>query len=158
VSAAYFEALFKLGNLIIMPLWLLLFFAPNSRWAEKLFAGRYVLLLLAVLYALAVVPALGSNPQFLTALLNPTMSGVQMLLSSDGGASAGWIHYLCFDLFVALEIRERAKERNHSFWWVSPVFFLVLMLGPLGWLVFELVSYGLTTLVPREAKVRSTIS
>ena len=158
MNAAYFETLFKVGNVLIMPLWLLLFFAPKSRWAEKLFASRDVLLLLAALYGMAVVPALGSNPQFLTALLNPTMSGVQMLLSSEGGASAGWIHYLCFDLFVALEIRQRAQVRNHSFWWVSPVFFLVLMLGPLGWLIFELVSYALRTFSPREAKVRSTIS
>jgi len=131
---------FQFGNVLILPLWMLLFFAPTTTIATRLFEKRTVLLVFAALYSAVVVPVLTQNPASLAVLLKPTLPGVQGLLSSEGGAVAGWIHFLCFDLFVAAEIRARALARGHSFFWVSPIFFLVLMLGPLGWLVFEAVS------------------
>jgi hypothetical protein len=137
---------FKLGNALILPLWALLFFAPRSKLADRVFKNRTVLLVLAALYIVVVVPVLFQSPSSLGALLSPTLPGVQLLLSSDGGAVAGWIHFLCFDLFVAAEIRERALHRGHSFSWVSPIFFMVLMLGPLGWLFFECLSFGMIRL------------
>jgi hypothetical protein len=71
----------------------------------------------------------------------PTLPGVQALLGSPGGASAGWIHYLCFDLFIGALVWRTALRRGQSFAWVSPLLILVLMVGPLGWLSYEAVSW-----------------
>ena len=96
--------------------------------------------LFALFYVLAVVPAVLADPTALAVLMQPTLAGVQGLLGSPGGASAGWIHYLCFDLFVGVAVWKSARERKHSFSWVSPVLGLVLMFGPLGWLTYEGIS------------------
>lgn len=96
--------------------------------------------LLALIYALTVVPALVSHPESLAALAQPTLEGVKGLFGSDAGAAAGWIHYMCFDLFVGLAVWKSARERGQGFFWVSPVLGLVLMFGPLGWLAYESIS------------------
>lgn len=138
------EVWFTIGNALILPFWGLLFFFPRSKATEWVFERSRVspLHLLALIYAIAVVPALVSNPEGLAALARPTLEGVKGLLGSDAGASAGWIHYLCFDLFVGVAVWKSARERKHSFSWVSPVLGLVLMFGPLGWLTYEGISRG----------------
>ena len=150
MTSEYLLLAFKIGNALILPFWALLFVAPRSKLADRFFGSRAALLVLALLYSVVVVPVLATNPSALSALLDPTLPGVQELLSTDGGAVAGWIHFLCFDLFVAAEIRERALKRGHAFYWVSPIFFAVLMLGPLGWLIFEIVSWSVMRLKSRQ--------
>ena len=49
---------------------------------------------------------------------------------------AGWIHYLCFDLFIgSWEVRD-AKAQGISHWLVIPCLFLTFMFGPVGLLLY----------------------
>lgn len=136
------ELWFNIGNALILPFWGMLFFMPQSKATDWVFQRSKVspLHLLALIYAITVIPALLSNPENLAALARPTLEGVKGLLGSDAGAAAGWIHYLCFDLFVGVAVWKSARDRKHGFFWVSPVLGLVLMFGPLGWLTYELIS------------------
>ncbi len=136
------EFLFTVGNALILPCWALILFFPRSKVTDRVFrrSGFSPLHLLALFYVLAVVPALLASPESLVALARPTLEGVMGLLGSESGAAAGWIHYLCFDLFVGVSVWRTAGERAHSFLWVSPVLATVLMLGPMGWLTYELIS------------------
>jgi hypothetical protein len=133
---------FTVGNILILPAWGLIVLFPRFQLTEWVFARDRLspLHLLALFYALAVVPGLFSSPEALAALARPTLEGVKGLLGSDAGAAAGWIHYLCFDLYVGVAVWRSARERNFSFWWVSPLLGLVLFFGPLGWLSYELLS------------------
>ena len=133
------EVCFTVGNALILPFWGLLFFLPGSKVTHWVFerSGISPLHLLALIYAVTVVPALAAHPESLVALAQPTLAGVKELFVSDVGVAAGWIHYLCFDLFVGVAVWKSARERKHSFSWVSPVLGLVLMFGPLGWLTYE---------------------
>jgi hypothetical protein len=133
------EFLFSAGNAFVLPCWALLIFFPNSKLTRFLFEdSRFSpALVLAVFYAFSVVPALLLNPDALAVLARPTLNGVQVLLSSEQGAAAGWIHYLCFDLLIGITIWKTARKKHQSFLWVSPVLVLVLMLGPLGWLIHQ---------------------
>ncbi len=136
------EFLFTIGNALILPCWALIIFFPRSRVTDRVFrrSGFSPLHLLALIYVLAVVPALLASPEALVALARPTLEGVMALLGTESGAAAGWIHYLCFDLFVGVTVWKTAAERAHSFLWVSPILAMVLMLGPLGWLCYEVTS------------------
>jgi len=135
--------LFEWANLLVIPCWALLVFLPRATVTRRLFGHpRWAPPhLFALFYGLAVVPAVLADPAALSVLLRPTLPGVQALLGSPGGASAGWIHYLCFDLFIGALVWRTALRRGQSFAWVSPLLILVLMVGPLGWLSYEVVSW-----------------
>jgi hypothetical protein len=145
------EFLFSVGNLMILPCWVLLIFLPHARVTVFLFDHARVspALILAALYGVAVVPALIAHPEAFSALARPTLAGVRELLGSEQGLAAGWIHYLCFDLLVGISVWRSARQRGRSFLWVSPILLLVLMLGPLGWLLDRLVS-GVSSAVLRS--------
>ena len=136
------STLFTLSNAWIIPFWALLIFAPNSKVTTSIFETvRFnPMHILAVIYGVLVSQTVIFSPQSLAVLAQPTLEGVQQLLGSPSGAAAGWIHYLCFDLYVGTQVWKAARARKHRFLWVSPVLFLVLMLGPLGWLIFEVSS------------------
>jgi hypothetical protein len=142
MTPAYAPVLFGLGNLLILPCWLLLIAAPRSRAARYLFDrdGLAPMHVLAAMYAAVVLPALAADPAAFAALARPELPGVQALLGAPAGAAAGWLHFLCFDLLVGVQVRARALERGQSFAWVGPLLALVLMLGPLGWLTYETIS------------------
>ncbi|MEY3901351.1 MAG: hypothetical protein RL189_657 [Pseudomonadota bacterium] len=135
-------SMFNFSNTLILPFWLMLIFLPRSNITRRFFSNPNFspMQLLAILYAIMVIPALVSSPQILTALARPTLEGIQTLMSSPAGAAAGWIHYLCFDLFVGVSVWRKAIDKNQSFLWVSIVLMMVLMFGPLGWLIHELAS------------------
>lgn len=139
---SYWESLFSIGNTLVLPFWVLLIFFPHSRWTERIFEARRLSPshLFAFIYGLLAVPALIANPAGVSVLINPTLAGVQNLLGSPAGAAAGWVHYLCFDLFVGASVWRAAREGRKRFLWVSPLLFLILMLGPLGWLLFQAAS------------------
>jgi hypothetical protein len=135
------EFLFTVGNLLILPCWALLIFLPHARITVFLFDHPRVppALILAALYGFAVVPALMAHPGALSALARPTLAGVRELMGSEQGLAAGWIHYLCFDLLIGISVWRSARQEGRSFLWVSPVLALVLMLGPLGWLLDRII-------------------
>ena len=135
--------LFEAANLLVLPCWALLIVFPRAAWTRRFFENPRLgpMHLLALFYVLAVIPAVLADPGALSVLSRPTLAGVQGLLGSPGGAAAGWIHYLCFDLLVGVMIWRSAHRREQSFLWVSLVLVLVLMVGPLGWLAYESVSW-----------------
>ncbi len=55
------------------------------------------------------------------------------LFDNPWGALAGWVHYLCFDLFVGRFIMNDAPEGGYR---LAPVLFLTLMAGPVGFLLY----------------------
>jgi hypothetical protein len=48
----------------------------------------------------------------------------------------GWVHFLAFDLAVALWIRSDAAAAGIAHGWLLPVYALTLMFGPAGLLLY----------------------
>lgn len=115
--------------------------APRSRWTRKLMSGPWICALLSVLYAALVVPNIG---ELLPHLSRPTLEGIQALLSTPLGATAGWLHFLAFDLFVGRFIWNDVVEHNRSLWGLRAILPMTLMFGPLG-----LLGFLLWTRIPR---------
>ncbi len=130
------ETLFPLSSLLVMPFWLLLIFLPRWRVTERLMAGPWTAVPAALLYAVLVLPRFG---EVFTAVSNPTLPGITALLGDPAGATIAWVHFLAFDLFVARWVYLDGRSRQISSWFVSPILFFVLMLGPVGFLLYLVV-------------------
>lgn len=131
-----FETIFSLSSLLVMPFWLLLIFLPRWRVTERLTAGPWLAVPAALLYAVLVLPRF---VEIFSAVANPTLPGIATLLGDPAGATIAWVHFLAFDLFVGRWVYLDGRSRNISAWFTSPILFLVLMLGPVGFLLYLVV-------------------
>ncbi len=127
------EIIFQLSSLLVMPFWLLIIFLPHWQWTRRTMASPWVVAPAALLYALLVIPSLVS---LLPQLANPQLDVIAPLLGTPQGATIAWVHFLAFDLFVGRWAYLDSRQRGTSAWIVSPVLFLILMVGPLGLLLY----------------------
>lgn len=136
------DLIFTITNGYAMLMWLILAFAPRrAPIVTAIFYGGIGLL--ACTYAVIVIPLMtgmidggsGEAPDF------STLAGVRQLLSSPGGATIGWIHYLAFDLFVGLWVARNADKYGFARWLQIPILLFVLMLGPLGLVLYLLLRF-----------------
>ena len=130
------ETFFSLIGLLVMPFWLLLIFLPRWRVTERVMAGPWTAVPAAILYAVLVLPRFGT---VFTAVTNPTLTGITALLGDPTGATIAWVHFLAFDLFVARWVYLDGRSHNISPWFISPILLFVLMLGPVGFVLYLVV-------------------
>ncbi len=140
--------IFRLSNLLMLPLWVLMILLPRWRWTTRILRSPLVSAAPAALYAALVLPRLG---EIWPAVTRPTLSGTVVLLGSPAGATIAWVHFLAFDLFVGRWIYLDSRQRRVSAWLMVPVLFLALMLGPAGFL-FYLVVRSVAAVSPTSAK------
>jgi hypothetical protein len=129
------ETIFAVSNLIIMPFWLSMIVFPGRLFTARLLSYPWICGVLALLYGLLVIPAI---PELLPLLLKPELPSIQKLLSTPLGATAGWLHFLCFDLFVGRWIWQDSLDRNGSRLHLRLSLALTLMFGPLGLLGYAI--------------------
>mgnify|MGYP003577872345 CR=1 FL=1 len=67
-----------------------------------------------------------------------SISEVRALFASDSALTAGWLHYLAFDLFVGSWIVADGLKRHISVLLILPCLPLTFLFGPLGLLLFIL--------------------
>jgi hypothetical protein len=127
------DLIFSFSALLVMPFWLLMIALPGWHWTRRIMASLLVAVPAALLYAALVVPQLGTA---LPLLLRPSLDGIRALLGTPAGATVAWAHFLTFDLFVGRWAYLDSRERGLSAWLVSPILFAVLMVGPLGLLLY----------------------
>ena len=127
------DTVFQLSNLLVLPFWILMIVLPHWRWTKRILGSLWPVVPFVALYAILILPQLGNA---LGSLLNPTLPGIIALLSRPEAATAGWVHYLAFDLFVGRWAYLDSRERNLSAWLVSPILFIILLLGPFGFLLY----------------------
>ena len=125
--------IFSLSSLLVMPFWFLMAFLPRWRWTQRIINSPLVAVPAAILYVVLILPQVSS---ILTGLMNPSLSGVMTLLATPAGATAAWVHFLAFDLFVGRWVYLDSQQKNISPWIMAPNLFLVLMIGPAGYLAY----------------------
>ncbi len=137
---------FSLSNMVVLPAWALLIFAPGWSRTQSLVHALWIPVLLGAVY-MGII-AMGSPAPEGSGF--DSLDGVTRLFSSPTTMLAGWVHYLVFDLFVgAWEVRD-ARRLGLSHIWVVPCLVLTFVLGPLGLMVYLLwrgVLRGSTTLI-----------
>ena len=127
------DRLFSLSNLTVMPFWLLMIVLPRWRWTERIMRSPLVALLPALLYAALVLPRFGA---IFAAVRTPSLAGIVTLLGIPEGAIIAWAHFLAFDLLAGRWAYLDSRERGISALLMAPVLFFILMLGPIGFLLY----------------------
>ena len=138
------ETLFALSNLLVLPFWVLMIALPHWRWTKRVMASLWSVVPPALLYAALVAPQLA---EALPALMNPSAAGIAALLGTPAGATVAWAHFVTFDLFVGRWAYPDSRERGLSAWVMAPVLFAVLMVGPVGLLLY----LAVRALLPRKS-------
>lgn len=126
-----YDQLFSLGGTLVLPFWVLMIVLPRWRWTERIIASPLVALGPALIYLALVLPQVGSiMGEF------GTLAQVAALLGSPLGATAGWMHFLAFDLLVGRWAYLDSRQREIHPLLMAPTLFLILMFGPIGFLLY----------------------
>ena len=64
---------------------------------------------------------------------------MQLLFTDGWAATAGWMHYLAFDLFMGAWIARTLMQAGLSRLWLVPLLPLTFLFGPAGFLAAEVV-------------------
>jgi hypothetical protein len=130
--------MFSVANTIALMSWIALaisLFAPATRiWIQRI-TGYWVPGLFALIYVYCIWKGFRQTADGGFG----SIVAVRTLFANDSALTAGWLHYLAFDLFVGTWIvRQGTLERLHPLLLLLclPVTF---MLGPVGFLLYLII-------------------
>jgi Domain of unknown function (DUF4281) len=126
--------IFRIVSFISILGWGLIVFLPSWAYTSTL-TTFVVVALLCVFYVYLLFFA---RPQGISKPQGSffTLAGILQLFQNPRAVLAGWVHFLAFDLMVALWIRSDAASHNIAHGWLVPIYLLTLMFGPAGLLAY----------------------
>ncbi len=125
--------IFDLSGLLAMIGWAILIFLPR-RFAPLFWIPQFVIpLILGVIYAVLIVPNFASAGGGFGSIAE-----VRTLMQSDAALTAGWLHYLAFDLFVGCWIARQSDAARIPRVIQAAFLLATFMFGPLGLALFLL--------------------
>ncbi len=133
------ESIFSIANTLALIGWILLIFIPRWSWTRKIVVAGTIPLLLSVAYLVLIVLFFGQADGGFDSLEN-----VMKLFTNKWAVLVGWIHYLAFDLFVGSWEVKDSQEKGVSHWFVIPCLILTFLLGPIGFLLYNVIRFFVT--------------
>jgi Domain of unknown function (DUF4281) len=128
------DLVFSLANTAVLPAWLLLAAAPRWMVTRRLVrSGAWPLLLAATYAALILSHYLG--PHGAEGGFS-SLSDVRALFQNPWALTAGWVHYLCFDLAVGIWEVQDAERRGLPRILLLPALLFTFLVGPVGLLLY----------------------
>jgi hypothetical protein len=128
------DTIFAIANNGILIFWLLLIVAPGWRVTRILVHSVAIPVVLGLtyiwLFAWAAASGLPAGASF------SSLHGVTAFFSSPLALTAGWVHYLVFDLFIGAWETRDAQRRGISHLLVVPCLIVTLLVGPVGLLLY----------------------
>ena len=135
-----FEVIYLWGNLIVLPLWLLLIFLPTSNLSKVLINSITIPLLFSIAYIYVGYQIfLLEIPIYNAFNLYQGIDELYALFADEGFLLIFWLHFLAINLFVGSWIA-RDGIRNNI---VKKIIFLPLIFvyftGPVGLLLYWII-------------------
>ena len=122
--------LFAIVNPVALLGWALLVLAPRWRGTRAVVLSGALPLLLATIYAALIGYQILAHPAAGGGF--GSLAEVAALFREPWALLAGWVHYLCFDLWVGAWETRDAQRRGVPHWALVPCLVATFMLGPLG--------------------------
>jgi hypothetical protein len=130
------DKIFSLCSTLAMAGWIILIFLPFWFHSDKFILG-IIIALLSIVYAWLLIETFRMDDvkKF------GSLQGVMELFDNPVMVTAGWVHYLAFDLLAGIFIKRNGNKHNISHWLLAPCMFLAFMFGPVGILLYLLVRF-----------------
>jgi len=136
------DSIFQTCSTIAIAGWLvLLILSPFWSSFDRFLIG-FVITLFAIIYTWLVFQVFGSGDLFQMDSFGEkfgSLNGVMELFTNKTSVTAGWIHYLAFDLLTGIWIKKNAQKYNIHHLILIPCLLFTFMLGPIGLLLYLLV-------------------
>ena len=129
------DSIFQTCSTIAMVGWIvLLIISPFWSSFDKFLIG-IIITLFTIVYAWLIFQVFtpGDFEKF------GSLNGVMELFTDKTAVTAGWVHYLAFDLLTGIWIKKNAQKYNIHHLILIPCLLLTFMLGPMGLLLYLLV-------------------
>ena len=129
------DSIFQACSTIAMAGWIVLLVASPFWMSFDKFVIGIIITLFAIVYIWLIAQSFSADDFEKFGSLN----GVMELFTNRTAVTAGWVHYLAFDLFTGTWIKKNSIKYNISHWLLIPCLFLTFMLGPVGLLLYLLI-------------------
>jgi Domain of unknown function (DUF4281) len=133
------DTIFSLCNSIALAGWLILIFLPFWSNRDKFIVG-IIVTLFGIIYSWLIFSSF--DPSVFQSF--STLDGVMGLFTNKTMVTAGWVHYLAFDLMAGIFISRNARLHGINHWLTVPCLFFTFMLGPFGLLLYLLLRLAVT--------------
>ena len=130
------ELVFAIANNGILLFWLLLIVAPAWRGTQILVHSVAIPVALGLTYIWLLSTAVFGGQGAPAGASFFSLHGVAALFSSPFALTAGWVHYLVFDLFVGAWEARDARRRGVPQLALIPCLIVTLLVGPVGLLSY----------------------
>ena len=135
-----FEVIYLWANLIVLPLWILLIFLPNSNLSKVLINSITIPLLFSIAYIYAAYQIfLLEIPIYNAFNLYQGLDELYALFADEGFLLIFWLHFLAINLFLGSWIARDGVRNNIG----KKIIFLPLIItyftGPLGLLLYWII-------------------
>ncbi len=129
------DSIFQACSTIALAGWIVLLIASPFWMPFDKFVIGIIITLFTIVYAwlIALSFTTGDFEKF------GSLNGVMELFTNRTAVTAGWVHYLAFDLLTGTWIKKNSIKYNISHWLVIPCLFFTFMLGPVGLLLYLLI-------------------
>ncbi len=128
------DRVFQICNSIAPLAWILLVFFPRWKWTKIIILQGIVPLILGLVYLSLIVLFFGEGEGDFNSL-----NGVMKLFTNPWTVTAGWIHYLAFDLFIGSWEVSNSKKLGIKHYLIVPALLLTFFFGPIGLLLYFLI-------------------
>lgn len=126
------DSVFQTCSTIAMAGWLILIItSPFWSSFDKFLVG-IVVTLFAIVYAWLIFQVF--RPEDFEKF--GSLTGVMELFTDKTAVTAGWVHYLAFDLLTGIWIKKNAQKYGIHHLILLPCLLLTFMLGPIGLLLY----------------------
>ena len=134
------ESIFQICSGLAFLGWVILLFAsPFWFQADKFLVG-ILIVILCIVYTWLI---LGHFKVEDTGKFG-SLEGVMSLFTDKWVVTAGWVHYLAFDLFVGTWVKRNSLKYNIPHLLVVPCLLFTFMLGPIGLLLYLMIRWART--------------
>lgn len=128
------SALFEISSLFAGIGWIVvIFISPYWKDFDKFLTG-VIIALLALVYTWLNFS--NFSPDILKNF--SSLEGVMKIYQNPELVTAGWVHFLVFDLFAAVWIKKNSLDKGIGHAWILPSLVFTCIFGPLGYLLYLL--------------------